>query len=55
MGEHVVTSAGTPPKPNLLGEEREGLILGYHGVLPTCASYTPMWAPAQEAVRTQNV
>lgn len=32
MGEFFVTSAGTPPKTNLLGEEKERLILWNHAV-----------------------
>lgn len=54
MGQLFVTSAGTPPKTNLLGEEKERLILGNHGVPPTYASYPPMWSLTQKTVRTQN-
>lgn len=47
-GELFVTSVGTPPNTNLLGEEREGLILEYHwppppnpGLLPSHVVHYP--------------
>ena len=48
--EELVTSAGTPPKPNLLGEEREGLILGYQRVHSLCLlhSHVASYAEAYE-------
>lgn len=51
MGELFVASAGTPPKTNLLGEERERLILGNHGVPPMFASYPPTGPPTPKTDR----